>query len=321
MNNILISSAGRRVSLVREFQKELKKVYPKSKVLVVDLNPDYSSACRVADSYFKICRVTDANYIDELLKICLDNNVGIVVPTIDTELLVLAENKEKFRKNGIEIIVSNRDFILKCRDKRLIHQFFKEQNIDVAKEIDRKNLSFPFFAKPYDGSCSQGLYFVKDKASLNQEILDNESLMFLEYINPKEHDEYTLDLYYDKKSELKSVVPRLRIEVRSGEINKGITVKNFLVKYVQERLANVESLYGCITFQAFVNKTTQRVVGIEINPRFGGGYPLSYNAGANFPKMIIDEYILNKSIDYSDAWEDNLLMLRYDDEILVKNVD
>jgi len=83
----------------------------------------------------------------------------------------------------------------------------------------------------------------------------------------------------------------------------------------------VDGARGCLTVQFFLNKKTNHIVGIEINPRFGGGYPLSYLAGANFPGWIIQEYLLNESIEYSETWEDNLLMLRYDHEILVKNSD
>lgn len=69
------------------------------------------------------------------------------------------------------------------------------------------------------------------------------------------------------------------------------------------------------------NKDTKRIIGIEINPRFGGGFPLSYQAGANYPKFLIQEYLLNETIEYTNEWEDNLLMLRYDDEILIRNYE
>lgn len=72
-------------------------------------------------------------------------------------------------------------------------------------------------------------------------------------------------------------------------------------------------------YAIFFNPNTKRIIGIEINPRFGGGYPLSYLAGANYPKYLIEEYLLGKEILFFDEWEANLLMLRYDDEVLVSN--
>ena len=116
-------------------------------------------------------------------------------------------------------------------------------------------------------------------------------------------------------------MPRKRIFVRSGEINKGVTRKNQIVAFLKEKLNFIEGAIGCLTIQVFFNKISEEIIGIEINPRFGGGFPLSYLAGANFPKWIIDEYLLNKNISYNDDWEDNLLMLRYDDEVLVHNYE
>lgn len=315
--NILISSAGRRVSLVRAFQNELKN--RNGKVFATDLRPDLSSACQVADKSFKVSRVDSDTFIDELLKICIDNNVSIVIPTIDTELLSLSKNKKLFKKNGVDVIVSEEEIIKSCRDKRKTHDFFAKLDIDYAKEFDHDQPCFPLFIKPIDGSCSKDLFFIKNKSQLTPDLIANEKLMFLEYINPNHFKEYTLDLYYSKDSELKCVVPRERIEIRSGEINKGITKKNYLVSYVKKRMGTVEGMVGCITLQLFYNESDSHVVGIEINPRFGGGFPLAYAAGANYPQWIIGEYLDNSKVSYYEEWEDELLMLRYDDEILVRN--
>ena len=96
---------------------------------------------------------------------------------------------------------------------------------------------------------------------------------------------------------------------------------NEIVPYLNEKLAKIDGACGCLTMQFFLNKITRRIIGIEINPRFGGGYPLSYLAGANYPKWLIEEYILEKNIPFFNDWENNLLMLRYDDEVLVHNYE
>ena len=136
-----------------------------------------------------------------------------------------------------------------------------------------------------------------------------------------EYEEFTCDLYFGKDHELKCIVPRKRIEVRDGEVNKGKTENNILVNFIQKKLQYIKGAQGCLTAQFFKHMTTDRILGIEINPRFGGGYPLSYYAGANYPKWIIQEYLLNQSIIPNDDWENNLLMLRYDKEVFVKNSD
>ena len=319
MHNILITSAGQRVSLVRAFQKELSTFDEKAKVYTIDMNPILAPACHVSDGYRKIVRVTDKKYVIQLLEICKEWNIGMIIPTIDTELMVLAANKSMFEENGIITIISSEKFVRICRDKRIVNDFFNQQGISTPRIMDKENPTFPLFIKPYDGSRSKDTFIIKSPEELQPYHFFYQKLIFMEYIDPKEHDEYTVDAYYNKKGYLCCVVPRKRILVRSGEINKGVTRKNEIIPLFREKLSFIEGAVGCLTIQLFLNRKTRHVIGIEINPRFGGGFPLSYLAGANYPQWLIKEYFFNENINYFEDWEDNLLMLRYDDEILVKN--
>ena len=316
--NILITSAGRRVSLVRAFQKELKKSYPEAKVIAADANPKLAGACYAADDYFEVPRLDNPVYIQTLLKKCLEHDIALVIPTIDTELLLLAKNRDLFEKNGIQPVIASVSFIEKCRDKRVIHDFFESHNVAIAKEYSKDNYTLPLFIKPIDGSRSVDTFLIRTKEDLTDYHFSNEKLMFLEYIDHAVYDEFTCDLYYGKDNKLKCAVPRKRIEVRDGEVNKALTVNGELVDYIRKNLSYVEGAVGCLTAQFFMHISEPKIYGIEINPRFGGGYPLSYQAGANFPGWIISEFLLGEQIeDKFNCWEDNLLMIRYDDEILV----
>lgn len=319
--NILITSAGQRVSLLKAFQKEIKNIDKKAKVYAIDANPILSPACQVADDCAKVKRVLETSYISDLLKICKKWQIKLIIPTIDTELKILAKHKYIFEKEGVFIVVSDLPFLKICRDKRLTNQFFLENSISIPKQYKKDNLQFPLFIKPYDGSLSRDIYHLYGREELTKKHLSNEKFLYMEYINPEKNDEYTVDTYYNKQGDLKCVVPRKRIFVRSGEVNKGVTHKNKLFHFIHEKLNHIQGAKGCLTYQFFLNKETQKILGIEINPRFGGGYPLSYLANANFPKWIIDEYLLNKKIDKFTDWEENLLMLRYDDEILVSGYE
>ena len=129
MKNILITSAGRRVSLVRYFKIELNAIFPDAKVFTTDANPEYSSACIISDGYFKVAKVTDSNYIEELLQLVMANAIKLIIPTIDTELLVLSQNIHLFKQHGIEILISDFNQVKTFRDKRLTHQFFEKNGI------------------------------------------------------------------------------------------------------------------------------------------------------------------------------------------------
>jgi carbamoyl-phosphate synthase large subunit len=230
----------------------------------------------------------------------------------------MTKQKHLFQTKGIRFLVSDEEFVLKCRDKRQIHDFFTSNRVGIAKEYEKNNYKLPLFIKPIDGSRSVDTYVINKESDLTQYHFENDKLMFLEYIDHKLYDEYTCDLYYNQNHTLKCVVPRKRVEVRDGEVNKGLTSNNEIVAYVKERLNYISGAIGCLTAQFFLNKTNGNIYGIEINPRFGGGFPLSYLAGANFPGWIIQEVYADKTVDDKfDVWEDNLLMLRYDDEILV----
>lgn len=318
MSNILITSAGKRVSLLRAFQKEAGRLCHGAKLYCCDVNPMLSAACQAADGSFKVPRVDHPTYADTLLEKCKAFNIALVIPTIDTELLLLSKCKEAFAQEGIHIIISSEQFITITRDKRLTHKFFEEKGIHTAREYDLNNYSFPMFIKPYNGSRSVDTYLVRNEKELKPKHLNNDRLMLLEYLDHQKHDEYTCDLYYDKSNTLKCAVPRKRIEVRDGEVNKGVTCRNELELLIRKHLEVIPGASGCLTAQFFMNKTTGKITGIEINARFGGGFPLTYLSGANYPGWIIREYLLKETIsEQFDCWEDQLLMLRYDHEILV----
>ena len=316
-HNILITSAGQRVALVRSFQDTLRHFFPEAKVYTTDMNPRMAPAAYASDGCFEVVRVTAPEYVQQLLELCRNHQVGIIIPTIDTELMILAENKSTFEQNDIQVIVSSSEFIRICRDKRNTGVFFEKHGIRVPSPISKDHPTFPLFAKPYDGSLSTNLHYIKTAEELTAEILEDPKLIFMEYIDKQYYKEYTVDMYYGRDHKVKCIVPRERIKIRAGEINKGLTEKEPLTNYLYSRLGTIDGCIGCICIQVFLNPESCDVVGIEINPRFGGGYPQTYQAGGNYAEYIIREYYLGETIDYYDNWKNHLLMLRFDDAIYV----
>lgn len=316
--NLLICSAGRRVELVQAFKQSLMMLFPYSHVFCSDMNPELSPASQIADGYFKVPRVTDADYIEKLLSLCIEKQIGLIVPTIDTELLLLSKNKHKFASKGIKVVISDEGLIADCRDKRLTAKLFDQLHIEQPEIFDKFKLTFPCFCKPYDGSCSVGAFALQSKLDVTQDILDNPKNMFMELV-PKSYSEYTIDGYYTKDGLLKCLVPRKRLEVRGGEVSKGVTRRNFVYDYLLSKVNFLEGARGCITFQLFVNEESESIKGLEINPRFGGGYPLAHDSGAYFTDWLIKEYLNNETIEFYDSWEQNLVMLRYDAKVLVRD--
>lgn len=307
------------MELCQSFQAEVHARETKSKVFVTDLRPDFSAACRSVGDYFPSPPVTDPGYKQFLMDVCLTLDIGLVVPTIDTELLVLASCKEEFAANDIHVVVSDVALVNECRDKRKTVGLFSRINLRSPEVFSRDELEYPCFVKPYDGSSSVGARVVDCASDLTPAIRDDPRMMFMELV-PSCYKEYTVDLYFDREGQLRCLIPRERIEVRAGEVSKGVTRRDFVYKSIIKQASELKGARGCVTMQLFANHATQDVLAFEINPRFGGGFPLSYAAGGEYPGWLIDEYLLGKSIPFCDSWEADLLMLRYDSKIVVHNV-
>ena len=154
MSNILILSAGRRVDLVQAFIEELKLRNLSSSVYTVDSDPFYSAACQSSDRFFQAPPVTDPSYVPFILNLCESYDIRLIIPTIDTELEVLSINRPVFLDLCIDLVVSDIDLITDCVDKRRSALLFNHIGISTPRIYNVRDLTFPCFVKPFNGSCS-----------------------------------------------------------------------------------------------------------------------------------------------------------------------
>jgi carbamoyl-phosphate synthase large subunit len=318
MRNTLVLSAGRRVELIRSFKEQRDAMGLNSRILSADIDPQLAPACHVADEGFECPRATEAHYVDSLLELCIRQEVGLVIPTIDTELLPLARNRALFLDNNIHVSVADLQVVEKCRDKRQSGELFAAMGLSYPEIYKPNTIRFPAFAKPVSGSSSKGVMLLHSASDAESTVFSSSETMICEYIGPP-FVEYTVDAYFDFNGVLTCLVPRLRIETRAGEVSKGVTRKNPVYTQMLVAASVLKGCRGCITIQVFYNPETEEIIGLEINPRFGGGYPLSYAAGAPFPGWLMAEAFLQQQIPFHEAWKPDLLMLRYDAAIWVQN--
>lgn len=315
MTDILILSAGRRVSLARLFRQAAAPFG--LTVATADMRPSMSSASQDLGGWVELPHVSARDYVERLETYCRDARVRLVVPTIDTELPILARLKQRFATFGCTIAVSDLALVEHCADKRLTGALFEPLGLKMPHRMDVDALTYPMIIKPYDGSLSAGISILRDPADLTQSHLGNPRNMFCHYLEPSDHEEFTCDAYFDRSHLIRSVVPRLRIEVRGGEVSKGQTVRNEIVPFLIERLAHLPGAIGCLTIQIMRHRESGDLHLIEVNARFGGGYPLTAQAGAAYHAWLIHEYVLGRAVNDYAAWQDGLIMLRYDAEIFV----
>ncbi|MDI4650320.1 ATP-grasp domain-containing protein [Cohnella hashimotonis] len=312
--NILILSAGRRVELVTCFQKAAEKLGIKSNIVAGDCS-DTAPALFFANRAVQFPRINEPNYIKSIIEVCVKENISLVVPTIDTELLLLAENKNLIEVNTkAKVLISDIQIIQVCRDKTATQRFLEEHGFGVPKmytdtEIATENIEFPLFIKPKSGSSSINAFKVNNKSELAvyKQIIDHPIVQ--EYI---EGDEYSVDVFLDFDSTVITTVPRLRMATRGGEISKGKIVKDREIIDDVTEMMNVLKPIGHITVQLM--KTKRGIKYIEINPRFGGGAPMSIQSGADSCENLY-KILLGHGLEYNEEYREQLTLVRFDSSI------
>lgn len=310
--NVLITSAGRRGSLVRIFQETLRARAPDAAVYAVDAQPQLSAACHLADGSFAAPRVTSPEYVPLLIDLCREKQIRLVVPTIDPELTRLALARDQFAAEGIHVAVSSAEVCETFRWKRSTARFFAEQGFSAPPIIeDLGQAHFPLFAKLDNSSCSIGAQRVEDLVTARQLLARNEEYIFQSLLCGTE---FTVDAFVDGRGQVIDCVPRRRLEVRAGEVSKAVAERDVEIQDAVVRLCRaIPGAYGVLTVQVF--RTDEGLQFVEVNPRFGGGFPLTYHAGANMVDYLLRD-MQGEQLAWQDQWRDGTMMLRYDAEVI-----
>lgn len=316
---ILFTCVGRRVELLNAFRRAAKSLGIDLEIHGADINWIAPAIHRV-DKPHIVPRIHERRHIPELLKLVRREGIDLVIPLIDSDLRALAEAREKFVAQGCDVLISDAPVIRACADKLLTFETLRDAGIDTPdtwtpRQVQRqKRKRFPYMLKPRSGSAGQGLYRVDNADELRVFIRRVKDCIVQEFVDGVEH---TLDVYAGFGGVVRCVVPRRRLEVRTGEVSKGMIVKDLDIIDTGRRV--VEALGGCrgvITVQCMVTPK-RRIRVIEVNPRFGGGAPLSIRAGADFPRWIMAEAAgLPVTFDYED-YQDRLILLRYDESVFL----
>jgi len=323
---VLFTCIGRRVSLLQAFRQAARRLRRHVRFYGTDTNP-FSPALQLCDEAFLVRPTSHSRYVSELLSIVRRHSVALLVPTVDLDLRLLAEHRQRFEACGCQVLVSDPEVIDLCQDKRQTYEFLRRNGFDYpltwsvssALRTDRQGkLHWPCFLKPWDGYAGKGSTVVHNRKELLFYARSVPNAICQELV---EGVEFTCDVYVDFEKRVQTVVPRRRLEVRWGEVSKGQIVKDPHIMAEAARLAaQLNAGPGVITLQLFLTKKNE-IKFIEVNPRFGGGVPLSIRAGADFPKWILQELAGKQPRIGFDAFQDGLIMLRYDAEVWLEGSD
>jgi carbamoyl-phosphate synthase large subunit len=283
---------------------------------VTDVNP-LSPAVHVADRAYAVPMSADPVYIDSIAAICAADDIGLVVPTIDDELPIFAANVDRFTASGVFVAVSPVDATTACNDKLATCVRLRAAGVAAAATYLPDglpaDLAFPLFTKPRYGRGSVGAFRVESRRHLD---------FFLDYVTQPVVQEYldgpefTLDVFCDRDGQAISVVPRERLVIRAGVMDRGRTSDARSLIDLGLACTRVFHFIGPVNIQCRVARGVPTV--FEINPRFSGGIPLTIAAGGDFPRWLVDLALRRPLPTPLAPFTPNLWVTNYEEGIFLK---
>lgn len=319
--NTLFTSVGRRVELLRAFRRAYQALGLSGRIVAVDIDP-LAPALQEADRPYIVPRLTSPDYIPVLSEICRREQVGLVFPLIDPDIPILARHREEIEATGARVAVVSLDAANLTRDKWLTYRFFIGLGLPVPRswlpgELDPGRVSYPVFIKPRSGSAGKGSFKVENPRELT---------FFIEYVPEAIIQEYlpgpeiTSDVVCDVDGQVLAVISRRRIEVRSGEVAKGVTVYDPMITDACVKIAQALPAIGPITVQCILKEGMPYFT--EINARLGGGVPLGIAAGVNSPLWLLARAAgISVDIPPIGTYQVGLYLSRFDDSFFLTEFD
>ena len=317
--NILVLSCGTRNKIIQYFKRELNGA---GKVIATDMSPN-APALYEADVHYIVPRMTAPGYLDMIYDICRKEQVTGVLSLIDPELSLLALHEEEFHALGVTVIGSFYDLCERTLDKWQMFCWLKEHGYACAESyIDREafygdvragKINYPVFVKPIRGSASIAISKVQDQETVDLLFEHADDLMIQEYLKGQE---IGADCYIDMISgELISVFTKKKLVMRAGETDKSICFKDTELFALIERFVKEAGFRGQIDIDIFECEGKYYIS--EVNPRFGGGYPHAYEAGANHMKYIVNNLQGKVNEPQIGEYESGVIMMKYS-EIMIR---
>ena len=304
--NILLTSVGRRAYMVKYFKHAVGEC---GQVHVCN-SDDLTVAFHYADQSVISPLIYDEGYIPFLLQYCEANHIDAIISLFDIDLPVLARNKDRFAAIGTRVIVSSSEFVEICNDKWKTHQYLKSNGFavpktylrleDVIQALDRGEIRYPVIVKPRFGCGSIAVsvaedemallyYFRRNTRTISRSYLRYESSTVKEAILYQEclqGQEYGADIINDLDGTHRISIIKKKIAMRAGETDIAELVNDERIRTEADRLGRLTGHIGNMDCDLFLVGDTPYI--LEMNARFGGGYPFSHMGGCDLPQAIVN---------------------------------
>jgi carbamoyl-phosphate synthase large subunit len=296
--NVLFLGGGKRVSFAEIFLETARRLGREITLYTYELSRNIPIS-QLAEVIIGL-RADDPGLAEHLTAIIKEKKIDVIIPLIDPLIDIVATLKS----SCLYAPIPDREMCQTFLNKKLAESWF----IKNGFRVPTKTQNFPLIARPCLGSASKGIVIIKSEEEYRcfQKRSDQDKYLVQRYIDG---EEYTVDAFTSQNGVIKAVGPRLRIEVAGGEVVRSITVRDQNLIELSTNIIAKANLSGCINLQFIKERYDDSYYCMEINTRPGGGCILSIKAGANFPEMILKEF-LNQEIPAVNDWTNQLMMCR-----------
>jgi carbamoyl-phosphate synthase large subunit len=275
---VLFTCAGQRVDIVQAFGRI------GATTLAVDVN-ELAPALYAADRRAIVPPVGYAGYIEALATLVAEHDVSLVVPLADLDHRLLAERRDEV---GALVLLPGPETIALCEDKYEAHRFFEANGVAspptwLEPELPA-DLPFPVLVKARRGFGSRHIYRAENREDLDFFLRHTTAESMVQRVCSGE--EFSIDVFCDTEGRCLGAIPRTMIESKGGESIKGMTIRDEELIEHGRHVAETMGIVGPANIQCFRQPDGSLPV-TDVNPRFGGGFPLPTAAGSGFPDLAI----------------------------------
>src|SRR6266545_3328511 len=250
--------------------------------IATDINP-LAPALYHADRHELVRRVDDPGYVSQLGELVDEHGVELVVPLTDLDQLARARDEL-----GADVLLPPADVVVQTGDKYLAHETFERLEIPSPPswlpDALPAELDFPVLIKAREGFGSRHIYRAYDQEELHFHLARTPVPSFVQACCLGE--EFSIDVFCDFEGRCLNAIPRTMIESKGGESIKGMTIKDERLIELARDVAEKLRLVGPANIQCFREEDGSQLV-TDINPRFGGGFPLPLAAGGRYPELAL----------------------------------
>jgi carbamoyl-phosphate synthase large subunit len=276
---VLFTCAGQRVDIVTAFR------HAGAHTVAADANP-LAPALYHADERAIVPRVDDPGYVPALRELVREHEIRLIIPLADLDHLLLAERRTEL--DGALVLLPAPDVVRRTEDKYQAHVFFEEHGIPsppswLPDELPG-DLEYPVLVKPRRGFGSRHIYRCHDREELDFHLKRTPADSFVQQVCGGE--EFSIDVFCDFEGRCLNAIPRTMIESKGGESIKGMTIDDRELIEFGARVAETFPIWGPANVQCFRVAEGRHEV-TDVNPRFGGGFPLPLAAGSRYPQLAI----------------------------------